>query len=104
MVEYEIYKGAGKTVEFKGLKSQYLIGFFVGVFSLFLLYVVLSVAEVPSAIRIFVVLSLTSVMVYYVFKYNKKYGQFGLMKQNTRRRCPRFILRRKSFFRMQNKE
>jgi hypothetical protein len=98
MAEYSIYKGAGKTIEFKGLKSQYLIGFFIGVFVLFILFVILRVTGAPIAINLVVIGGLAAALVWYVFTYNKKYGRYGLMKRSARNRQPRFILRRKSCY------
>ena len=40
-MEYEINKGIGKPVEFKGLKAQYLLIFVLGLLGLFILFIVL---------------------------------------------------------------
>jgi len=97
-MEYDIHKGVGKSVEFKGLQSQYLIGFFIGIFSLFVLFIIFRVTGIPISINICIIGCLAGGVVYYVFTYNKKYGRYGLMKKNARGRCPRFVIRRKSFF------
>jgi hypothetical protein len=98
--EYIVYKGVGKTVEFLGLKSQYLIGFCVGVLSVFILFIMLRVAGISLAINVVAVAASLGGLVRYVFSFNKKYGQHGLMKKNARGRCPRFVTSRKSFYRM----
>lgn len=92
-----MYKGVGKTVEFLGLKSQYLIGFCVGVLAIFILFIILRVAGISLAINIVLVAASLGGLVRYVFSFNKKYGQHGLMKKNARERYPRFITSRKSF-------
>ncbi len=40
-MEYNINKGIGKSVEFKGLKAQYLFIFAGGLLSVFVLFVIL---------------------------------------------------------------
>ena len=40
-MEYNINKGIGKSVEFKGLKAQYLFIFAVGLLAVFVLYIIL---------------------------------------------------------------
>ena len=49
-MDYRINKGAGRPIEFKGLKSQYLFFFAGGLVSVFLAVVVLYMAGV-SRIR-----------------------------------------------------
>ena len=41
MAEYPINKGIGRSVEFKGLKAQYLFIFVGGLLALFVLFVIL---------------------------------------------------------------
>jgi hypothetical protein len=100
MGAYAVYRGVGKTVELFGLRSQYLIGFCVGVLGVFILFVVLRVAGVPLGANAAVAAGSLAILLRYVFSYNKRYGQHGLMKVNARRRCPRFVTRRKSFYLM----
>ena len=40
-MEYNINKGIGKSVEFKGLKSQYLFIFAGGLLSVFMVFVIM---------------------------------------------------------------
>ncbi|WP_289773224.1 DUF4133 domain-containing protein, partial [uncultured Duncaniella sp.] len=47
MAEYPINKGIGRSVEYRGLKAQYLFIFAVGLLSMFILFVVMYVAGVP---------------------------------------------------------
>ena len=41
MAEYPVNKGIGRSVEFKGLKAQYLFIFCGGLLALFVLFVIL---------------------------------------------------------------
>jgi len=90
---YSINKGTGKTVEFKGLKSQYLIAFFAGIFVLFILFVILRICAVPIIANFGIIFTLGSLLIYYVFKLNKKYGTHGLMKLTARKRVPKHLAR-----------
>ena len=51
MSEYSINKGVGRSVEYKGLKAQYLFIFAIGLLSLFVLFVIMYVAGVPYRLR-----------------------------------------------------
>lgn len=44
MANWEINKGVGRTVEFKGLKAQYLFLFAGGLLAVFILVVILSIS------------------------------------------------------------
>lgn len=46
MMEYTINKGIGKSVEFQGLKAQYLFIFAGGLLALFVLFVVMYMAGI----------------------------------------------------------
>ena len=46
MAEYNINKGIGQSVEFKGLKAQYLFIFAGGLLAIFVLFVILFLAGV----------------------------------------------------------
>ena len=76
-MEYGINKGIGKSVEFRGLKAQYL----------FILCIAFGVAA-------------ASVLVWLTFRLNTRYGEHGLMKLLAARRHPRYLLTRKSLRRL----
>jgi len=90
---YQINKGVGKTVEFKGLKSQYLIAFFAGIFVLFILFVILRILFIPLVVNFGLIFSLGSLLLYFVFKLNKEYGTYGLMKLSARSKVPKHLAR-----------
>ena len=46
MAEYNINKGIGQSVEFKGLKAQYLFIFAGGLLAVFVLFVILYLAGI----------------------------------------------------------
>jgi hypothetical protein len=94
---YTIYKGINKTVEFKGLRAQYLIYFVLGIIILFMLFIVLRMININIVGSLVAIVGLAGIFVVVIFRMNAKYGQYGLMKQQARRRCPRFLISRKKF-------
>jgi predicted membrane chloride channel (bestrophin family) len=94
---YAVYKGINKTVEFKGLRAQYLVYFVVGIIILFMLFIVLRMFNVNIVGSLITVIGLAFTLIIAVFRMNAKYGRYGLMKKQARRRCPRLLISRKSF-------
>lgn len=80
MADYPINKGIGHSVEFKGLKAQYLFIFAGGLLVVFFLVVVLYMAGADQLVCIGLGLTLGSLLVWGTFHLNNKYGEHGLMK------------------------
>ena len=96
MSTYNINKGIGRTVEFKGLKAQYLFIFAGGLLGILILVMILYMAGVNSYCCLFLGAGGASVIVWQTFALNKKYGEHGLMKIGARKKHPRNIICRKS--------
>jgi hypothetical protein len=99
-MEYMINKGIGKSVEFQGLKSQYLFIFAGGLLAVFIIFVVMFMAGVSQWICIGFGMIAASVLVWLTFSLNARYGEHGLMKVFARRQHPRYLLNRKTFSRL----
>ena len=100
MADYPINRGIGKSVEFIGLKSQYLFLFAGGLLTIFVLFVILYMTGIGQWFCIgFGVIS-SSVLVWQTFALNHKYGEYGLMKLSAVRSHPKYLLNRKSFSRL----
>lgn len=95
MAEYEINKGVGRSVEFKGLKAQYLFIFAGGLLGMFILVVVLYLAGVGQLHCIVIGGVGATLLVWQTFSMNKKYGTYGLMKLTARKNHPRYLINRK---------
>ncbi|UMQ43116.1 DUF4133 domain-containing protein [Chryseobacterium sp. Y16C] len=95
MKTYNINKGIGCTVEFKGLKAQYLFGFAGGLLLVLILVMVLYMADVNMYICLSVGCISASLIVWKTFSLNNKYGEHGLMKLGAKRKHPQFIITRK---------
>lgn len=94
-MEYGINKGIGKSVEFKGLKSQYLFIFAGGLLSVFVLFVILYMIGIDQWVCIAFGVVAALVIVWLTFNLNAKYGEYGLMKLIAKRQHPRYLINRK---------
>ena len=70
MAEYPINKGIGRSVEFKGLKAQYLFIFVGGLLALFVLFVILYMVGTDQWICIGIGVTGASVLVWQTFALN----------------------------------
>ena len=98
MAEWEINKGVGWTVEFKGLKAQYLLLFAGGLLAVFILVVILYLCGVSQIACLVIGIVGATLVVWQTFAMNRKYGQYGLMKKGTVRMHPRYLLNRRTVY------
>jgi len=96
MNQYNINKGIGRTVEFKGLKAQYLFIFAGGLLGVLILLMIMYMSGVNSYICLILGISANSILTWKTFALNKKYGEHGLMKISAKKRHPHYIISRKS--------
>lgn len=94
MSEYSINKGIGRSVEYKGLKAQYLFIFAGGLLGMFVVFVIMYIAGLSQWICIGFGAVGTSLLVWLTFHLNAKYGQYGLMKLTSVKYRPRYIINR----------
>ena len=104
MGSYNINKGIGRTVEFKGLKSQYLFIFAAGLLAVFVLFVVMYMMGIDQWVCIGFGVIAASVLVWLTFYLNAKYGENGLMKLMAKRQHPRYLINRKIPYRLFRKK
>ena len=95
MAEFNINKGIGQSVEFKGLKAQYLFIFAGGLLAVFVLFVILYLAGINQWVCIGLGVSSASLLVCQTFALNRRYGEHGLMKRMANRNHPRFLINRR---------
>lgn len=95
MAQFEINKGVGRSVEFKGLKSQYLFVFAVGLLGVFFLVVILYLFGVSQFVCLSLGLLGGTLIVWKTFSLNKKYGEHGMMKLTAKKNHPRYLINRK---------
>lgn len=94
-MNYNINRGIGRTVEFKGLKAQYLFIFAGGLLGTLIFVMILYMAGANPYICLFLGAGGASLIVWQAFSLNRKYGEHGLMKMAARKRHPRYIICRK---------
>jgi len=94
VMNFEINKGIGRNVEFKGLESQYLFVFAAGLLAVFVVFVILYMAGVNQWVCISFGVTAATLLVWLTFRLNAKYGTHGLMKAAARKRHPRYVLNR----------
>lgn len=99
MSNYNINKGIGRTVEFRGLKAQYLFIFAGGLLGTLILVMILYMIGVNSYICLLLGAGGASLIVWQTFSLNKKYREHGLMKIAANKRHPRYIICRKAIHR-----
>jgi hypothetical protein len=100
MVKYSINKGIGRSAEFKGLKSQYLLVFAGGLLFIFLVVVIMYMGGINQWVCIASGLISALVLVYGTFYLNARFGEHGLMKWQAGRSRPRFIINRRRIGRL----
>ncbi len=97
-------KGAGRPIEFKGLKSQYLFFLPEGLVSVFLAVVVLYMAGVSQLVCLSFGAVSGTLAVWLTFRMNARYGEHGLMKMLAEKRHPRYLSARRRIFRALTKK
>jgi len=100
MADYPVNKGIGRSVEFKGLKAQYLFIFVGGLLALFVLFVILYMIGIDQWICIGFGVVSASVLVWQTFALNARYGEHGLMKLGVTKSHPRYLLNRRRISRL----
>ena len=100
MAEYAINKGIGRSVEYKGLKAQYLFIFAGGLLALFVVFVIMYIVGISQWFCIGFTAVSASALVWLTFRLNAKFGQYGLMKLGAVRYRPRYIINRSRITRL----
>lgn len=88
---YDINKGVGRSIEFKGIKAQYLIYLAVGLVGLLLVFAILYVLKVNIYLCLAIIIPAAILLVMTVQRYSKKYGEHGLTKKMARSKLPNCI-------------
>lgn len=100
MSDFEINKGVGREVEFKGLRAQYLFIFAFGLLAVFVVFVIMYTAGIGQWTCIGCGVSAATAVVWLTFSLNRRFGSHGLMKLLAARQHPRRILSRKRITRL----
>lgn len=88
---YSINKGINKSIEFKGLKAQYIWYFGAGVVGLLILFAIMYIIGISSFICIGIILIAGTVLTIKIYALSNTYGEYGMMKKLARRSIPKVI-------------
>ncbi len=88
---YYINKGVNKPVVFRGLKAQYIWWLAIGLGGLLMLFAFLYIAGVPVVICMTIILIAGILLFWYVYRANKRYGEYGMMKELAKKATPKRI-------------
>lgn len=88
---YNINKGVNKSLEFKGIKAQYIVYLAAGLVGLLLLFAIMYIIGIP----VFITLPVTGIGGFILFtkvtSFSLKYGEHGLMKSAAYKKLPHSI-------------
>lgn len=85
---YKINKGINKSIEFKGLKAQYIWYLGGGVMALLILFSIMYIIGINTYLSLVIILGAGSALVMKVYAMSAKYGEHGLMKEMAKRSIP----------------
>ena len=85
---YQINKGVNNSIEFHGLKAQYIWYFCIGIGCLLVFYGSMYFMGVNSLLSIGITLGSGVLMTMKIYRLSNKYGTHGLMKKMAQKRVP----------------
>ena len=88
---YQINKGINQSIEFKGLKAQYIWYLGGGVVALLIVFAAMYIIGLPTYLCIGVILTAGTFLVMKIYGMSNKYGEHGLMKALARKQVPKLI-------------
>jgi hypothetical protein len=88
---YYINKGINKSIEFKGLRAQYIWYFGGMVIILMIVFAVLYIAGVNTYVCMALIGGSATAGSVRLFALSHRYGEYGLMKAIAKKRVPRVL-------------
>lgn len=88
---YQINKGINRSIEFKGLKAQYIWYLGGGLVVLLILFAILYISGLGIFFCLPFIAALTTVLFMRIYKLSRTYGEYGMMKKIARRSVPDVI-------------
>lgn len=88
---YQINKGINKSIEFKGLRAQYIWYLGAGIIVLMILFAIMYVVGVPSFMCIGIIVVSGTGLVFKIYALSNKYGEYGMMKAMARPSIPKTV-------------
>jgi hypothetical protein len=88
---YQINKGINKSIEFRGLKAQYIWWLGGGLIGLLLLFAAMYFIGINAFVCLGVILVAGTGLFMYIYKLSNTYGEFGMMKKLSKPGIPGLI-------------
>lgn len=88
---YQINKGINQSIEFKGLKAQYIWYLGGGIIVLMILFAAMYIAGLPSFLCIGTIGICGTLWVLKIYRMSHKYGEYGMMKALAKRQIPKAV-------------
>ena len=88
---YQINKGINRSIEFKGLKAQYIWYLGGGLVVLLILFAILYISGLGIFFCLPFIAVLTTALFMHIYKLSRTYGEHGMMKKIARRSVPDVI-------------
>lgn len=88
---YQINKGINQSIEFKGLKAQYIWYLGGGLVVLLIVFAILYVIGLPSLLCVAIIVAAAAILIIQVYSMSGKYGEHGLMKMLARKQVPEVL-------------
>lgn len=97
---YQINKGINKSIEFKGLKGQYIWYLGGGLIGLLILFAIMYIIGINTFICLVIIVGLGTCLFIYIYRLSNNYGEYGMLKKLARRHVPQIVKSnsRKLFF------
>ncbi|WP_433780493.1 DUF4133 domain-containing protein [Flavobacterium anhuiense] len=88
---YSINKGINQSIEFKGLKAQYIWYLGGGVVGLMILFAVMHIIGIPSLACVGIIGTAGAILVFKIYRMSNTYGEYGMMKALAKKQIPKWI-------------
>lgn len=85
---YNINKGINKSIEFKGLKAQYIWYLGGGLIGLLIFFAVMYITGINTFICLGIILVAGGFLFNYIYKLSNTYGEYGMLKKIAQRNIP----------------
>jgi len=88
---YQINKGINQSIEFRGLKAQYIWYLGGGVVALLIIFSAMYIIGLPSLVCVGVIGVAGTVLVVKIYKMSNTYGEYGMMKMLAKKQLPKAV-------------
>jgi len=88
---YLINKGINKSIEFRGLKAQYIWYLGGGIMLLLILFSIMYLCGVNTYLGVVIILIAGALLVTKIYAMSNKYGEHRLMKEMAKKGIPKLV-------------